>query len=120
MDLKIDRTQNTYELNFNGVVLAQSTELTEIMAKAEKYAKKFQKKILISTASVSDWYVGFPVDKEQAPVVFFDSEYQVKASTPQDYRFVEGPFLNQTAACDAAFKISGQQARVVTNDVPNI
>jgi hypothetical protein len=117
MELKVDRNEeNAYELRFNGIVLAKSGELSEVLTKAQRYAKKFQKRLLISKAAVADWYCGFPQDKDQPPEIFFDPNFKVQASTEVDssltYRFVEGPFLNQEDATEAAFKISGQKANV--------
>jgi hypothetical protein len=122
MDLKLRRNeQNVYELHYNDIVLGQAGELAELIERAEKYAKRFQKKLFISQAALADWYVGFPLNRDTSPEVFFDPHYQIrtqvesqnKDATPSPYRFVEGPFLTQQAAVEAAFKISGKPANLV-------
>lgn len=115
MELRLHRTEeNLYELRYNDIVLSQSVELSEVLGKAEKYAKKFCKKLFISKAALADWYVGFPEDKEKSPEVFLDPYFQAQVqATTRPYRFVEGPFLNQEDAVEAAFKIAGKQATVV-------
>jgi hypothetical protein len=115
MELQLLRNeQNIYELRYNDIVLAQAVELSEVMGKAEKYAKKFRKKLFIAQSALADWYIGFLPDKEQNPVVFYDPFFAVKAQLESDqeplYRFIEGPFVNQEEAVEAAFKISGKQA----------
>jgi hypothetical protein len=116
MGLRLKRNeQNIYELRYNDIVLTTAIELSEVMGKAEKYAKKFRKKLYIAQSAVADWYVGFPLDKEQSPKVFFDPFYTVKAQLEDatqeaTYRFVEGPFMSPEDASEAAFKISGKQA----------
>lgn len=123
MELRLLRTdQNIYELRYNDIVLAQAVELSEVMGKAEKYAKKFRKKLFIAQSAIADWYIGFPKDKEQNPVIFFDPFLEVKAQledTPPEtpYRFVEGPFVSREEAVEAAFKISGKQAVSVEQNV---
>lgn len=116
----MDRNEkNVYELRFNDIVLAQSIELAELVSQGEKYAKKFAKKLFVSQAALSDWYVGFPSDRGQNPEVFFDPYFMLKAevsapdAAPSQYRFVEGPFLSQSAAVEAAFKISGKTAKLL-------
>ena len=116
----MDRNEkNIYELRFNDIVLAQSIELAELVSQGEKYAKKFAKKLFVSHAALSDWYVGFPTDRSQNPEVFFDPYFMLKAEVeasadapPSPYRFVEGPFLSQSEAVEAAFKISGKTAKL--------
>lgn len=113
MELKLDRNEkNAYELCYKDLVLSESFVLAEVMGQAEAFAKKFQKKLYVSEAALSDWFVGFPVNKEEAPLAFFDPSYLVRSSQQSDerFRFVEGPFLTKEAAFDAAFRISGQTA----------
>lgn len=119
MKLTLDRNeQNIYELRLGEVVLAHSETMTGLVDKAQLFAKKFQKKLFISQAAISDWYVGFPQDKDQSPEVFFDPQYMLKAHvgeevTPSSYRFVEGPFLSSEQAAEAAFQISGKVAKIL-------
>lgn len=119
MELRLNRTEeNVYELLYGDVVLSKSGELSDVLGKAESFAKKYRKKLYISKSAVSDWYAGFPVDREQAPIVFLDPYFQLQAGVTEEsatspYRFVEGPFLTQEDAVEAAFKIAGKQATVV-------
>lgn len=114
MELRINRTeQNEYQLTLGDTLIIQGS-LKDVIDRSKDYAKKLHKNIMISAASVSDWYCGFPVDKNQAPTVFYDPHFLVKATldTPTSYRFIEGPFLTSAAAVEAAFKISGKAATV--------
>lgn len=118
MELRLHRNEeNLYELRYNDIVLSQSLELSEVLGKAEKYAKKFCKKLFISKAALSDWYAGFPEDKDKVPEVFLDPFFPLHAGVTEaatsPYRFVEGPFMSQEDAIEAAFKIAGKQATVV-------
>ena len=46
MELKLRRNEeNLYELSFNDIVLAKAGELSDLVPKAERYAKKFSKKL---------------------------------------------------------------------------
>lgn len=118
MELMLSRNEeNFYELRLGSVVLAQSDTLSAMLDRAQHFAKKFRKKLFISQASISDWYIGFPNDREQSPEIFFDPHYMLKAATVQEgtptYRFVEGPFLSQEQAAQAAFGISGKVAKLI-------
>lgn len=107
MELKLTRNEK-YELIYNDIVVGRADSLSEILPVAKSYAKKFQKKLFIAQAALSDWYVGFPTDKEAAPILFFSPN--VTASMQSQYRFVEGPFLSKNEAKEAAFLISGKVA----------
>lgn len=122
MELRLNRNaENVYELLYNDIVLGQAGDLSELMGRAERYAKRFQKKLYISEAALADWYVGFPTNRDEQPEIFFDPHYLVKTEVeaqskdpaPTPYRFVEGPFISQQHAVEAAFKISGKPAKLV-------
>lgn len=117
MDLLLQRNEkNCYELCLGEIVLVESAHLSDIMERAQTYAKKFRKKLFVSAGAISDWYVGFPADREQAPEVFFDPYFIVKATLENmehSYRFVEGPFLTEEQAVESAFKIAGKAAKVL-------
>jgi len=113
MELRLRRNdEHHYELQYGDIVLAASEELGELLPHAEKYAKKFSKKLFISESAVSDHYVGFPADRNQAPEIFFDPFFLLKKveASESKYRFVEGPFQSEEKAAEAAFRISGKKA----------
>lgn len=112
MGLRIHRTEkNIYQLYLKDIVLAETSNFSELMGKAQTYAKKFQKKLFVSQASISDWYVGFPTEVSLSPEVFYDPFFMVKAAQEIEYKFIEGPFSTKEKALEASFKISGQSAK---------
>ena len=109
MSLLLNRNENgRYELQHEGVVVSRFDTLSWAMDRANRYAKNHAQKLYVSTACISDWYVGFPSDKAQIPQVFQSLEpIVIEAQTQEEFRFVEGPFESEDQARIAAFKISG-------------
>ena len=109
MGLLLDRNEDgRYELKHQGVVISRFCTLSWAVDRATRYAKNHAQKLYVSAACVSDWYVGFPLDKKQPPKVFQSLEpFAVEASASKEFRFIEGPFLSFELARQASFKISG-------------
>jgi hypothetical protein len=110
MGFLLDRNEETneFEVKHLGISLASFTAFSDAYARASRYAKNFQQKLFIKASVLNDWYVGFPKDKTQSPVLFQNDPLQVEASL-KDYRFIEGPFESQEVAEQAAIKISGMK-----------
>lgn len=113
MKLLLERNESNrlYELRWGDKVLSSSPVLSQVVDTGKRYAKNFRKRLYLGASCVADWYIGFPTDREQAPVVFLDQHFMpetIQAET-SPYRFVEGPFLSEQDAVDAAVKISGKE-----------
>lgn len=110
MELKLVRTdENKYELHFKKMTLGKYDTFSQGMERGEAFAKNFRKKLFVSQACISDWYVGFP-ENDQSPVVFYDTRLVNASAIPDRFKFVEGPFFTDDEACTAALKISGKKA----------
>ena len=108
MSLLLDRNEDgRYELLHEGVVVSRFDTLSWAMDRATRHAKNHAQKLYVSTACISDWYVGFLPDKTQTPQIFQSLETMVVEAKAQEFRFMEGPFESQEQAEKAAFKISG-------------
>jgi hypothetical protein len=109
MSLLLDRNEEgRYELKHCGVVISRFDVLSHAMNRSVQYAKNHAQKIYVSKACISDWYVGFPKDKNQNPLVFQSFEPVEAGLENSEFRFLEGPFESQEVAKYAAFKISGK------------
>jgi hypothetical protein len=117
MDILLDRSlvklkdgeeKELFEVSLSGVVLSRFETFPHAYGKARALAKKHRKKLFISKACVSDWYVGFPHDKTQKPKIFERPDWQLTAADQTSYRFVEGPFESPDDAKQAAYRICGK------------
>jgi len=109
MSLLLDRNEDgRYELQHEGVVISRFDTLSWALDRATRFAKNHAQKLFVSTACISDWYVGFNSDKTKVPQIIQCSDLTAIEAKAQEFRFIEGPFESQELAEKAAFKISGQ------------
>jgi hypothetical protein len=113
--LVLDRNaEGRYELSLHGEVLSKFDGFQHAVEVSKQTAKNYKKNLQIAQGCLSDWYCGFPKDPAAAPIVFLERQFSAVTASLESpdslYRFVEGPFLEQSDAAFAAFKISGKEA----------
>jgi hypothetical protein len=109
MSFLLDRNLEdfNYELYYNGQLLNRYTLLSSAMDEAQKKSKNNAEPLHITKACISDWYLGFPLNKEEK-TISFNSPEGLTEKIKSSYRCVEGPFYSEKDAVTALRKISGQ------------
>lgn len=98
-----------YDLYYEGQLLKRYETLSSALEEAQKKSKNNTANLYITKACVSDWYLGFPKESEQKVIAFYSPE-GISEEAKNQYKFIEGPFENETEARMASRKITGQEA----------
>jgi hypothetical protein len=112
MEIVLDREENGYVVRAGTEVISRyvGSSFDYALKRAQATAKSSRTKLCVTQAAVSDWYVGVPV--EGKPVVFYDTNLVFASTIPENFRYVEGPFLDSEEASKACLILTGEVGEV--------